>query len=178
MSTQRSRCNPRRASFNSCNAKSPSLVFRVVVFPWVNNTETWYGWRKIPSRCYLTVAQIKFQQCRIVSDWVLWVPSLAQLGNSMGRSFRQSPVVRQLMKKFPPCYQTLQFIAMFIRAHCLMVYAGGLGLKIVYPGQGFSWLSSDPSDKWPFIPRPFQHINSSYAIIGRHVIRDIESVIK
>jgi hypothetical protein len=84
--------------------------------------------------------------------------------------FLESPAVRQLIKKFPACYQTLQFISVFTRAHCLVVYAEGPGLKIVYPGQGFSWLSSDLSDKWPFLPRPFLHINSNYAIIGRHVI--------
>jgi hypothetical protein len=32
---------------------------------------------KITSRCYLSVAQIKLQQCRVVSDWV---PSPAELG--------------------------------------------------------------------------------------------------
>ena len=85
--------------------------------------------------------------------------SYAELGNSMGRVFLESPAVHQLIKKFPVCYQTLQFIAVFTRAHCLVVFAGGPGLKIVYPGQGFSWLSSDPSDKWPLLARPFQRIN-------------------
>jgi hypothetical protein len=88
----------------------------------------------------------------------------------MGRVFLESLAVRQLTKKFPACYQTLQFIAVFTRAHCLVVFAGGPGLKIAYPGQGFSWLSSDPSDHWSFLPRPFQRINSNYAIIGRRLI--------
>jgi len=84
--------------------------------------------------------------------------SLAELGNSMGRIFLESPADRQLIKKFRACYQTLKFIAVFTRAQCLVVCAGGPGLKIVYSGQGFSRLSLDPSDKWPFLPRPFQHI--------------------
>ena len=61
----------------------------------------------------------------------------AELGNSMGRVFLESPAGRRLIKKFPACYQTLKFIAVFTRAHCLVVCAGGPGLKIVYSGQGF-----------------------------------------